>query len=257
MNVALITLLPKCKNADKVSKFRPISCCYVLYKIISKILANRLKVVLESIIGKTQSAFVPSRLIFDNILLSHELIKGYQRKNISPRCMIKIDEQKAYDSVEWPFLKQMLEALGFPHRFSQWIMSCLTSVTYALTVNGEVLEHFAAKKGIRQGDPISPYQFVICMEYLNRCLRELEKNRDFHYHPRCKRLGITRACFADDLLLFAIGDLNSVKQMLQVLEKFGSASGLRANQLKSCVYFGGVGGAEKQAILAATGMVEG
>lgn len=100
MNVALITLLPKCENADKVSNFRPIACCYVVYKIISKILANRMKGVLDSIIGKAQSAFVPGRLIFDNILLSHELIKGYQRKNISPRCMIKIDVQKAYDSVE-------------------------------------------------------------------------------------------------------------------------------------------------------------
>lgn len=257
LNVALVTLLPKCDNADRIKNFRPISCCSVLYKIISKILANRLKEVLGSIIGKAQSAFVPGRLIFDNILLSHELIKGYQRKNISPRCMIKIDVQKAYDSVEWPFLNQVLEELGFPYQFSHWIMSCLTSVTYVLTVNGEVLEPFVARKGIRQGDPISPYLFVICMEYLSRSLGELKQNAGFRYHPRCKKLGITHACFADDLLLFSRGDLASVQMMMQVLDHFGEVSGLKANQMKSCLYFGGVEDAEKRNILAATGMMEG
>lgn len=155
--------------------------------------------------------------------------------------MIKIDLQKAYDSIEWPFLKLMLDALGFPYRFSHWIMTCLTSVAYVITINGEVLEPFVAKRGIRQGDPISPYLFVLCMEYLSRCLGELEQEKKFHYHPRCKRLRITHACFADDLLLFARGDLNSVQQLLEVMDKFSSASGLKANPMKSCVYFGGVG----------------
>lgn len=100
VNIALLTLIPKCENAAVAKDFRPISCCTILYKIISKILANRLVEVLDSVINQSQSAFVRGRLIFDNIMLSHELIKGYQRKQISPRCMIKIDLQKAYDSIE-------------------------------------------------------------------------------------------------------------------------------------------------------------
>lgn len=98
--MALLTLIPKCENASSVKKFRPIACCTVLYKIISKILANMLRSVLSTVISGCQSAFVQGRLIFDNIILSHELVKGYGRKHISPRCMVKVDIQKAYDSVE-------------------------------------------------------------------------------------------------------------------------------------------------------------
>lgn len=130
INVALITLLPKCENASTIREFRPIACCTILYKVISKILANRMKVVLGSIISETQSAFVKGRLIFDNILLSHELVRGYTRKHISPRCMVKGNIQKAYDSVEWPFLHQMLVELGFPHRYIHWIIVCLSTVSY-------------------------------------------------------------------------------------------------------------------------------
>lgn len=117
INLTLVILVPKCPNACVVKDFRPIACCTVLYKIISKVLANRMKRVLDTVISEHQSAFVPGRLIFDNIMLSQELIKGYTRKQISPRCMVKVDIQKAYDSVEWVFLQQMLSELGFPHRY--------------------------------------------------------------------------------------------------------------------------------------------
>lgn len=103
--------------------------------------------------------------------------------------MVKVDIQKAYDSVEWPFPKQMLSEMGFPYRYIQWIMECLTIVSYSINVNGEIIEPFEAKKkGIRQGDPISPYLFVICMEYLNIYFLELDQNKQFHYHPRCKKI---------------------------------------------------------------------
>lgn len=257
MNVALISLIPKKENATAVRDFRPIACCTVMYKIISKVLANRLQRVLDVIICDSQSAFVQGRLIFDNIILSHELVKGYNRKHISPRCMVKVDIQKAYDSVEWPFIKQMLDELGFPYQFTKWIMICLTSVTYTINVNGELVEPFQARRGIRQGDPISPYLFVICMEYLNRCLMGLEQNRNFHYHPRCKKLHLTHVCFADDLLLFTRGDVSSIRQLMEVLDRFARVSGLIANQQKSNVYFGGVDSGTKQEILDATGMTEG
>lgn len=197
-----------------------------------------MKLVLDSIIRENQSAFVQGRLIFDNIILSHELVKCYQRKQISPRCMVKVDIQKAYDSVEWPFVQQMLMELGFPYRYVQWVMICLTTVAYTANVNGEFTELFEAKKGIRQGDHISPYLFVICMEYLNRCLLDLQHNKDFHFHPRCKRLVLVHVCFADDFLLFTRGDTKSVQHLMNELDKFVTASGLKANQLKSCIYFG-------------------
>lgn len=136
-------------------------------------------------------------------------------------------------------------------------MICLTSVSYIVNVNGETTEPFEARKVIRQGDPISPYLFVICMEYLHRCLAGLHQNIDFRYHLRCKRLRLLHLCFADNFLLFTRGDGKSVQQVMAVLDKFAAASGLKANQLKSCIYFGGVHNEIKQEILQLFGMVEG
>lgn len=154
----------------------------------------------------------------------------------------------------------MMIELGFPHNYINWIMTCLNTVSYVINVNGDLTEAFEAKKGIRQGDHISPYLFVICMKYLNRCLLELKDNRlfhYFHYHPKCKRVGLIHLCFADDLLLFTRGDISSIRRLLSVLDKFAAASGLKANQLKSNIYFGGVGVHLKQEILELSGMCEG
>nr|XP_016489984.1 PREDICTED: uncharacterized protein LOC107809777 [Nicotiana tabacum] len=114
VNNTVVTLVPKSTHPKTARDFRPIACYSTLYKIISKIISGRIKGVIDEIVGHSQSAFIPGRLISDNIILSHELVKGYTRKHISPRCMIKVDLQKAYDSVEWYFIEQMLKELGFP-----------------------------------------------------------------------------------------------------------------------------------------------
>lgn len=112
-----VSLIPKVAHATSIKDYRPIACCSALYKIVSKVLTNLMQSVMGDLVGKSQSAFVKGRVIFDNILLSHELVKGYGRNHISPRCMLKIDLQKAYDSVEWPFIKHLLLELGFPDQF--------------------------------------------------------------------------------------------------------------------------------------------
>ena len=93
-----------------MKEYRPIACCTVLYKIISKLITHRLHEVIHTVIGDSQAGFIPGRKIGDNIILAHELVKAYTRKNVSPRSMLKIDLQKAYDSVEWPFLEQVMVA---------------------------------------------------------------------------------------------------------------------------------------------------
>lgn len=212
---------------------------------------------LQVLVNESQSALIQGRVIFDNILLSHELIKGYGRKNISPRCMLKIDLQKAYDSVEWPFLKYLMLELGFPFQFVTWVMACLTIVSYSFNVNSEMTISIEGKKGLRQGDPISPCLFVLCMEYLHRCLLSLRNNPSFKFHPRCKKLGLVHVCFVDDLLLFTRGDLASVRLLFDVFHLFFSASGLKSNQGKNSIYFGGVSLDIQQQILQDFGLVKG
>lgn len=135
--------------------YKPIACCYVIYKLISKVLTSRPLTVVGDVVSDAQTGFIPGRSIVDNILLASELIKGYTRKHISPRSMIKIDLRKAYDSLEWPFLKTMLQELGFPSIFVGWIMECLSTVSYSLLVNGYPTGHIHAILQIKNLDRVT------------------------------------------------------------------------------------------------------
>lgn len=183
-NCATITLVPKIAQPQMVKDFRPIACCTFLYKILSKIWTSRLAKVIGEVVNEAQAGFLPGKHIGDKILLATELMKGYTHKHFSPRCMIKVDLRKAYDSLEWSFLEEILGELGFPMQFVRWIMACVKTVNYSVLINGAPSKPFSAKKGLRQGDPVSPFLFAIGMEYLSRCLAELQANPDFNYHPK-------------------------------------------------------------------------
>lgn len=137
-------------------------------------------------------------------------------------------------------MKMMLEALGFPIKFVNWVMACLTTVNYTVLINGAPTPPFQGQKGLRQGDPMSPFLFAIGMEYLSRCLAGLGKQGGFKYHPKCGKLGLTHMMFADDLLMFCRADSTSVSILYKAFQEFSKASGLEANLNKSEVYFGGV-----------------
>ena len=122
LNHATIVLVPKSLNASRVGDFRPISCCNVVYKIISKILASRLSPILEKLIDPAQSAFVPNWSMVENIYMVQELLRKYSWKIISPRCIMKVDHRKAYDTVNWEFLEDALVGLRFSGLFVKWIM---------------------------------------------------------------------------------------------------------------------------------------
>lgn len=121
-NSTAVTLIPKTQGPAQVKDFRPIACCITLYKIVTKILTGRLKLVIRDLVGGSQSAFIIGRCIKDNILFTHELFKGYTRKGMSARCVLKMDLRKVYDALDWDFLRIMLLNLGFPHKFIVWIM---------------------------------------------------------------------------------------------------------------------------------------
>ncbi|CAN1132905.1 LINE-1 retrotransposable element ORF2 protein [Linum perenne] len=231
VNATSITLIPKVLNADNFKNFRPISCCNVLYKCITKVIATRIGRVLPYVISTSQSAFIKGRLISDNILLAHEMVNAYHKKQVSPRCVIKIDLTKAFDSVCWTTLLNVMTALGFPCKMVNWIKICLTTARFSVNINGGSCGYFNAEKGVRQGDPLSPILFVIVMEVLHALLDRVGDLIPFH--PRCKKLKIRHVCFADDLLIFTNGSVQGVSAIHQVLHSFYLLTGLKVNPSKT------------------------
>ena len=146
-----------------------------------------------------------------------------------------------------------MEGLGFPDLFTQWVMKCVKTVNYTIVVNGQNTQRFDAAKGLRQGDPMSPFLFTIAMEYLSRLLKGLKEEKNFKYHPKCAKLDVTHLCFANDLLLFSRGDLNSIKELHKCFTEFSQASGLQANLNKSSIYCGGVQKEVRQQIVQQLG----
>lgn len=193
----------------------------------------------------------------DNVYLVQELLRHYNRKRASPRCLIKIDFRKAFDSVQWPFLRQLLLLLNFPARFVQLIMRCVETASFSVAVNGDLYGFFPAKSGVRQGDLLSPYLFIVCTEYFSRMLNLASHHPDFRFHPKCGSLGIQHLACADDVLLLCRGDRPSVNVLQQQLLLFGRTSGLLINAEKSSIFFDGVDESSKLAILQETGFSEG
>ncbi|XP_062075340.1 uncharacterized protein LOC133779387 [Humulus lupulus] len=235
-----LSLIPKVVNPARASDYRPIACCSTLYKVMAKLLCSRLVVVLHYLVQSNQRAFVRGRSIAHNIMILQDLIKNYGRAITSPRCAIKIDISKAYDTVDWLFLVNLLKAFCFPSKFINWVMICIRSTTYSLLINGRVQCTFKGGKGLRQGDPMSPLLFILIMEYLTRGLQSDAKSSSFRYHPMCKDLKLINLCFADDVILFCKGTVAAVSVLKDSLQKFSEATGLSINSKKSQVYFGGV-----------------
>ncbi|KAJ9536543.1 hypothetical protein OSB04_un000295 [Centaurea solstitialis] len=250
INHTLLCLLPKSPNASSITDFRPISCCTVLYKCISKILVDRIKPYLDGLVSRSQSTFIPGRRIVDNILMAHELVVGYHLQVGQPRCAFKIDIRKAYDMVDWRFLFNMLSGVGFHPALVRWIKEMVTSTSYSIALNGETHGFFKGERGIRQGDPLSPYLFTLLMEGFSMIFREcIREALNFGYHPGCAELEITHLCFADDLFVFTRGDVGSVDVLKRALQVFSTKSGLHPSLEKSEVFFGNVPPETQTAIL--------
>ncbi|KFK28834.1 hypothetical protein AALP_AA7G055000 [Arabis alpina] len=245
-NSTAVSLIPKRQGADMVSEFRPISLCNVLYKVISKILARRLQQVMSDMIAPSQYAFVKGRLLVENVLLASELVQGFNKKSVSARGLLKVDLRKAFDSVNWEFILLLLKIGEFPEVLNGWIEQCITTTSFSINVNGELCGYFKGKRGLRQGDPISPYLFVMAMEVLANMLHMKFSEEQIGYHPLCKNLHISHLSFADDIMIFYDGTAASLASIVQVLKDFENLSGLSVNSGKTERFNAGIGPEEKE-----------
>ena len=197
LNMTNICLIPKTERPTRMTELRPISLCNVGYKIISKVLCQRLKVCLPSLISETQSTFVLGRLISDNILIAQEMFYGLRTNRCKDKFMaIKTDMSKAYDRVEWIFIQQLLSKMGFHHHWIQLMMECISSVQYRVLLNGQPKGNIIPQRRIRQEDPLSPYLFIMCTEVLVVNIKKAEREKHL------TGIKVARACPSISHLLF-------------------------------------------------------
>lgn len=205
MNHTFIVLIPKSEKASTVNQFRPISLCNVIYKAISKILANRLKEVLPKIISPWQAGFVPGRTIQENSIVAQELVHSMKHKKGKKGLVaIKVDMEKAYDKMEWCFLEKVMRCFGFNDKWINWVMQCISTVSFSILINGGPMGFFNPMRGLRQGDPLSPFLFILGAEVLSRLIQKAEESGAIHGIKAARGCqAISHLQFVDDLLIFS------------------------------------------------------
>lgn len=238
-NDVLLVLIAKVSKPESITQFRPISLCNVLFKTITKVMVGRLKLVISKLIGPAQASFIPGRLSTDNIVLVQEAVHSMRRKKGRKGWMLlKLDLEKAYDRIRWDFLEDTLIAAGLSEKWVHWIMKCVSGPAMNLLWNGEKTAAFTPLRGLRQGDPISPYLFVLCMERLSHMIERSVESKD--WKPISLSRGgpkLSHICFADDLILFAEASVSQVQVIRKVLETFCGASGQKVSLAKSKIFF--------------------
>lgn len=237
---ANIVLIPKKQCAEGVADLRPIALCNTSYKIMAKILANRMKDLLQNIISDTQCAFVPDRLITDNVLIAAETGHYLRRKmgGTSGWAGLKLDMAKAYDRMEWGFVRFMLSKFGFGTKWIEWIMLCVTLARYRFRVNDDLVGPLEPTRGLRQGDPLSPYLFIICSEGLAGLLKRSQVEGSIHgCRVAIGAPAVTHLMFADDCLVFFKANPEEANEVKQCLTCYEQASGQIVNFHKSSICF--------------------
>ncbi|XP_074323477.1 uncharacterized protein LOC141660391 [Apium graveolens] len=228
INMTNIVLIPKKKNPSKLTELRPISLCNVVMKIITKVLANRLKKVLDSIISDSQSAFLPGRLISDNIMISFEVMHYLKRKKFGKEgyMALKLDMSKAYDRIEWKFLKEVLLMMGFNDWWTHLILRYVSTIEYNIFHGDFEIGLIRPSRGLRQGDPLPPYLFIIYAEGLLTLIKHYETQGWLHGASICRRAPrISHILFADDSYMFSKADSGDTSKVLEMLTVYEKASG--------------------------------
>jgi hypothetical protein len=220
--------------------WRPIALCNVLYKIIAKVLANRLKQVLPKCVSNHQSAFVPDRSILDNAMVAIEVVHYMKTKSKGKEgCVaLKLDISKAYDRMSWEYLRAVMVRMGFCAKWVHWMVMCVESVDYSVLVNGEKVGPIIPGRGLRQGDPLSPYLFILCAEGLSSLLSRAEATGDLTGTAICRGAPrITHLLFVDDCFLFFKACERQAQNMKNILSMYEATSVQSISLPKSEIFY--------------------
>nr|KYP35530.1 Retrovirus-related Pol polyprotein LINE-1 [Cajanus cajan] len=233
LNSSFIALVSKKDCPERIEEFRPISLIGCLYKVLSKILANRLRMVISSVISDCQSAFIKGRQILDSVLVANEAVEEVKRKK-SKCIMFKVDFEKAYDSVSWSCLQFVMGKMGFPTIWCTWIAECLKTSRTSVLVNGSPTEEFGVSKGLRQGDPLAPFLFLIVAEGLFTLFNKASQLERFKGCLMGKdKVPVDILQYADDTLIMGHASHSNIWTIKSILRLFELASGLKVNFSKS------------------------
>ncbi|GKV27589.1 hypothetical protein SLEP1_g36748 [Rubroshorea leprosula] len=236
LNSSFIAMIPKKLNAIELKDYRPISLLGCVYKLLAKVLANRLKSVISEIVSEMQSAFVGGRQLVDSVLVLNEVVDEIKKKK-QPAFVFKADFEKAYDSVDWSFLDWMMENFGFGMKWRGWIMECLSTARVSVLVNGSPTKEFEVGKGLRQGDPLSPFLFLMVAEGLQYLVQRAIKEDMMHgIEIGSRGLSVSLLQFADDTVIMGKADAKNIRTVKDILKWFELMSGLRINFSKSSIF---------------------
>jgi hypothetical protein len=230
LNSAYIALIHKVVGDEQVKDFRPISLVHSFTKLITKLLANQLAGRLNGMVSPIQSAFIKERFIQDNFMLVQQTARFLHQQK-QPRILLKLDISKAFDSISWPFLLEVMQHLGFGQILRDIISGLLGSASTKVLVNGIPGEVILHRRGLRQGDPLSPMLFILAMDALGFLFAQAES--DGLLQPLSTRTLQHRVSYADDVVLFLRPVEDDISITMDILDIFGEASGLWNNVQKS------------------------
>jgi hypothetical protein len=236
-NATFLTLIPKEDKALTPKSFHPIALYNVIFKLITKVLANRLKPLLSKLISKEQTRYVKGHQILDNIILTQELIHSLNL-NKTPGMLIKLDMSKVFDKTSWQYIRETLKAFGFHPTWIQWITSLISSSFFSILLNGTPTSTFNPSRGIRQGHTLSPFLFILMAEGLSRSIKLVVHNnflKGIFFHNMNPPLSHTQ--FVDDTTLMEEPTLRETRTLKSNLENFVAASGTSINESKSQIFF--------------------
>jgi hypothetical protein len=240
----LLILIPKTPCADSIGNSRPIALANFQFKIITKILADRLSAIASKIISPQQRGFIPDRHVSDCVIVASEAINVLQKKRYSGNLALKIDIKKAFDSIDWNFLLSVMHQFGFSHVFCEWIRDILHSAHLSILINGKTVGYFQCTRGGRQGDPRSPLLFCLAEEVLSRIITRALADGSIKPMQLCRGIHIpTHVLYADDIMVFCQGSKRNIRNLMHIFNDYSAVSWQVINKQKSKFYTGSISNA--------------